>query len=395
MKQAFIAGPRQAAVEEHRHGGKDDAAIGVMLHLIDGGVADPHRPVAAIAGKIGRDPLLERGRGHHAVERPQLLVRLRDDRQRERDELLHRARGADTVERLNDEIGVPQPAIAVVPGAAGARRLRDRGGMRGDDGAGLIEIAELERDRGADDGLLPVDRDRQAAHPLHPVVVRPVGEFAAGRLQVAGKRLVRAEHEVYGARQDERRFALDQRQRRVGGEADDGVIAGIADVVAAERAMLQRLAVAEGRPHADGDARQTGDRLDNAKQLRRPEHAAELPEARDEIGDPHLPALTIGEHGRDDRGVADIFGLKLRQIVEHDVGESLLLLARQQSAEDRIAVEARIAPPHHARAGIDQSGRSPVPDDGQIQPVILHSAWSPRSATIRASHRRTSCGVSK
>ena len=137
--------------------------------------------------------------------------------------------------------------------------------------------------------------------------------------------------------------------------------------------MLQRLAVAEGRPHADGDARQAGDRLDNAKQLRRPEHAAELAEARHEIGDPHLPALTIGEHGRDDRGVADIFGLKLRQIVEHDVGKSLLLRARQQPAEDRIAVEARIAPPHHARAGIDQSGRSPVPDDGQIQPVILHS----------------------
>ena len=47
-----------------------------MLHLIDGGIADPHRTVAAIALQIGRGALVDRGRRHHAVERPQLLVRL-------------------------------------------------------------------------------------------------------------------------------------------------------------------------------------------------------------------------------------------------------------------------------------------------------------------------------
>ena len=48
-KQSFVAEPRQAPVEEHRHRGEDDAAVGVVLHLHGGGVADAHRPVAAIA----------------------------------------------------------------------------------------------------------------------------------------------------------------------------------------------------------------------------------------------------------------------------------------------------------------------------------------------------------
>ena len=143
MKQAFVARPRQAAIEKHRHGGKDDAAIGVVLHLLGGGIADPHRAVAAIAFEFGRDALVDDRRRHHAVERAQLLVGLGRDRQRERNELFHGARGADAVERLDDEIGIAQPAIAVIPGAAGVRRFRNRRGVRGDDAAGLVEIGEF------------------------------------------------------------------------------------------------------------------------------------------------------------------------------------------------------------------------------------------------------------
>ena len=52
-KQTFVARPRQAAVEEHRHGGEDDAAIGIVLHLTDRGIADAHRAVAAVACRSG------------------------------------------------------------------------------------------------------------------------------------------------------------------------------------------------------------------------------------------------------------------------------------------------------------------------------------------------------
>ena len=222
MKQALVARPRQAAIEEHRHGGENDAAVGVVLNLIDRGIADPHRAVAAIALEVGRGPLFDHVRGHDAVEWPQLQVRLRRDGDRERDELFHCARCADAVERLDDEIGVAQPAIAVVPGAPGGRRLRYGRGVRGDHAAGLVEIAELERDGGANDGFLPIVGDRQAAHPFHPIIVRALDEVAAGFLQIAGERLVRTEHQVQRPGENERRFAVDQRQRRVRGQPDHG-----------------------------------------------------------------------------------------------------------------------------------------------------------------------------
>ena len=153
-------------------------------------------------------------------------------------------------------------------------------------------------------------------------------------------------------------------------------------MIAAERAVRQRLAVIAGRPHPDGDARQAGDRLDDAIKLRRPEHAAELAETRREIGDPHFAAVAVGQDGGDDRGVADIFGMVLRHVVEHDVGESLFLPAGHQPAEDRIAVEARIAPPHDPRAWIDQRGGAAVADDREIEPVIDHAVGSGKRTAL-------------
>ena len=97
------------------------------------------------------------------------------------------------------------------------------------------------------------------------------------------------------------------------------------------------------------DARQAGDRLDDAHQLRRAEHAAELLEARREIGDPHRRAVVVGQNRRDQRRVAHVFRMRRDEPVEHDVGEALLFVAREQAAEHRIAVEAREAPPHDAR----------------------------------------------
>ncbi len=184
-------------------------------------------------------------------------------------------------------------------------------------------------------------------------------------------------------RQHERRLAVDQRQRRVGGQPDHGRIVGIADMIAAERAVRQRLAVIAGRPHADGDARQAGDRLDDAVELRRPEHAAELAKARREVGDLDLAAAPVGQHGaRRSRVLRTYSRLKIHHVVEHDVGESLFLLARDQPAEDRIAVEARIAPPHDPRTRIDQRRHPAVADDAEIQAVIDHSD-APASPAMR------------
>ena len=61
-KQPLVARPRQSAIEEHRHGGQDDAAVGIVLHLLRGGVADAHRSVAAIALQVGRGAFIHRHR---------------------------------------------------------------------------------------------------------------------------------------------------------------------------------------------------------------------------------------------------------------------------------------------------------------------------------------------
>ena len=258
--------------------------------------------------------------------------------------------------------------------------------MRGNDAAGLVEIGELQRNGGADDRLLPIVGDRQPAHPFHPVVVRAFEEIAAGFLQVAGERLVGTEHQMQRPGHHEGRLAVDHRQRRIGGQADGGAVGGIADMIAAERTIRNRLAVIVGRPHSNGDARQAGNRLDDAKDLRRPKHAAELAKAGSEIGDLDLAAVTVGEHGAYDRAVADIFGSVFHHVLEHDVGKSFLLLSRHQPAEDRIAVEARIAPPYDPRARIDQGGQPAVADDPQIEPMIDRAAGLRQLTALRGGH---------
>ena len=57
------------------------------------------------------------------------------------------------------------------------------------------------------------------------------------------------------------------------------------DVIAAERALGDRAPVVAGRSHANGYARQPGDRLDDANELRRAKHSVVVAEARRKVGD--------------------------------------------------------------------------------------------------------------
>src|SRR5262249_38716434 len=153
--------------------------------------------------------------------------------QRKRDEILHRLRRTDAVERLHHEIGVAQPTIAVVPGAAGSRSLGNGGGMGRDDSAGFLEIAELERDRSADDFILPIVGNGETPRPIHPIVDGAVAEFAAGGFEFVLKALVDTEYEMVGPREDKGSLALDVGQRSIGGEADDAALVDEADMIAA------------------------------------------------------------------------------------------------------------------------------------------------------------------
>src|SRR5439155_21382871 len=119
-KKLFVAESWQAPVVEHRHRSEDDAAVGIVLTWLGRGVADAHRPIPTIALEAGRRFFVHRVDRNDAVDRPQRLVGVGRDAQSKRDEILHRLRRAESVERLHHEIGVAQPAVAVVPGAGGS-----------------------------------------------------------------------------------------------------------------------------------------------------------------------------------------------------------------------------------------------------------------------------------
>src|SRR5207249_9192001 len=105
-------------------GGQDGGAVDVVLDLPGCLIADPHRAHPAIAGE--RVDLLLLGDGPsadpvHGLQAPVLGAR------NEVDDVgqvaLHRPRRAESVEGVDHEVGVAQPAIAVIPGAPGAGGL--------------------------------------------------------------------------------------------------------------------------------------------------------------------------------------------------------------------------------------------------------------------------------
>jgi hypothetical protein len=118
-------------------------------------------------------------------------------------------------------------------------------------------------------------------------------------------------------------------------------------VIAADRRLRHRHAVARCRAYADRDARQPRDRLDDPHELGRAEDAVVFAKPRREIGDPYRRAFVVGKDGGDDCGIAHVFGRMPDHAMEHDVAKALLLVAGQEPRKDGIAVEARKAPPHH------------------------------------------------
>ena len=178
-EQALVALGRQALVEEHLRGRQDHAAIDVVLRSGRRRRCRCARPVTAIARDMRGDPLLQRHFGEDGVDRLQVGAALhRDDIGDVMDEALHRRGGADAVEREHGEIGVANPAEAIIPVALLVGRLGHGGGERRDDRAGFLEGAHLQGDGGADHLVLPFVGHVELARPGLPVFVGLVVEFA-------------------------------------------------------------------------------------------------------------------------------------------------------------------------------------------------------------------------
>ena len=94
--------------------------------------------------------------------------------------------------------------------------------------------------------------------------------------------------------------------------------------------------------------------------------------------------------------MANILGLNIGDVIEHDIARSASSsFPGQQSAKDRIIVEAREAPPNNLGSRINERGDTAVSDDGEIKPIIIHSAAVSPSPEIRTSQPRTASRFSK
>jgi len=104
--------------------------------------------------------------------------------------VLHRRDFGQPVQGAHDKERIAQPAITVIPGALGLRRLGNAGRHRGHDRARLFVRAQLQRDRRTNDGILPFERDRQRTHPAPPVIRGTLLELVGEVTDVAVDRLV-------------------------------------------------------------------------------------------------------------------------------------------------------------------------------------------------------------
>ncbi len=209
LEDRLVGRTLQALVEKGLGTGQDGRAEDIVLHLAVSQVADPHRPHAAIAGQPGRDVFFERILAPDAVHRLQRRVAgIGDDVEDIAEVALHGARDAQAVERMDDEIGVAQPAETVIPVAYAAGRFGNRSGHGGDDRAGVVEGVQLQGDGGADHHVLPFEGNGQAAHPVGPVAAGIFVKRAAHFMRRTADRLVRSHQQgqaVMQVRRDARR----------------------------------------------------------------------------------------------------------------------------------------------------------------------------------------------
>src|SRR4029450_6989614 len=76
LEERDVARSRKALVEEHLRRRENEAAVGVLLPLLLGLIADAHRTHAAIAGEIVDRPFRQRLAGDDAIDRLGGAIRL-------------------------------------------------------------------------------------------------------------------------------------------------------------------------------------------------------------------------------------------------------------------------------------------------------------------------------
>ena len=173
-----------ARVQEDR---VERGAEDVVLPLVEGAVADPHRARSCVAGEVVERRLRQVAPPVDPVHDLQRAVLVRLDVGDELHELVGLPVEVQVVERLQRERRVADPRVAVVPVALAARRLGKGGGERRDRRAGRHVRQSLDRESRALDRVAPaMVGDARSVQPGAPEARRSLRARSSASSTSAG-----------------------------------------------------------------------------------------------------------------------------------------------------------------------------------------------------------------
>ena len=196
--------PTKRASRKSRLTAEHHLAVDVVLDVLEGLVADPHRPVAVEAREVLELALLRVRVAVDPVCGLEHALVLLGEVAQVLEEALHLLGVPEPLERVQREVRVTQPAEAVVPVASRPGVLGEARRRRGEERARVLVLVQLERERRAHDLVLVVARDPRALHPAAPVVERALEEALGGLLEPGFERLAPGEDEVAVVLEQER-----------------------------------------------------------------------------------------------------------------------------------------------------------------------------------------------
>ncbi len=364
----------QAGPAKLKHG-VQKFAINVELKLLAGRIADPHRPAPFVAGQPIEREFRQTPLPLHSVSDLQFVRAAGHGPQQPfaPGRRLLGVAGRDQGEQRHRRVA--QPAIAIVPVAAAAELLGQRGGRRGDDPAGRRIGQRLQGDERADHRLAPRPPIGRMTDPIEPPPLRLVEHFQgiAGRRRIA-MRLEPSQREgdasTFGHLEVGDRGQALAMHGDVGMQDDPIRTANGAEAVVLPLHPGDDAAVIEAEHELHVHGHFAADSLDDADQHRG------VGAERHEIDD--IDRAAIGfvarfEHQR----LAPIASPRRPALGGGSKLPAAVLGCAEQGGEAGVGIEARHAKPIDRAVAADQCRRLVVADQGVILDFRRHRRSAP------------------